>query len=73
MEYFARDPNVISKWATHYRTGERIPMELLLKGLHNKRSFIGVEYQNQILFSAADQVRFFYLYSFFLLFYLIYS
>lgn len=57
MEYFARDVNVIKKWAKNYRTGETIPTELLSQAMQQRKSFIGLDLQTQILFAAVDQVR----------------
>lgn len=58
MEFFAREPSVISKWARHNVTGDRIPPELLKDALAKKQGFAGVDLQQQILLSAADQVSF---------------
>lgn len=58
MEFFAREPSVISKWARHNVTGDRIPHELLKDALAKKQGFAGVDLQQQILLSAADQVSF---------------
>lgn len=57
MEYFAREPSVIQKWAKHYETNQPIPLELLKNGLKKSQSLIGLDNQRQILFGAADQVR----------------
>lgn len=56
MEFFARDPTVIGKWARHNVTGDRISPELLKDALAKKQGFVGIDLQHQILLSAADQV-----------------
>lgn len=56
MEYFAREPSVIAKWAKHRITGAPIPKKLLLNALAKRQDFAGIEIQQQILLSAADQV-----------------
>lgn len=56
MEYFARSPEVIAKFAKHYITGESIPKDLLHHALNKKDFFSGMELQHQLLLSAADQV-----------------
>jgi len=58
MEYFAREPSVIAKWAKHRITGAPIPKKLLLNALAKRQDFAGIEIQQQILLSAADQFTF---------------
>ena len=58
MEYFARSPEVISKFAKHYITGDPVPKELLQKALQKKEYFAITELQHQLFLSAADQVSF---------------
>ncbi len=59
LEYFARSPEVIARWARHHRTGEAPPLELLKDALSYRGEFGAIELQNQVLFSAVDQVRHF--------------
>jgi Zn-dependent oligopeptidase len=56
MEYFAREPSVIQRWARHYITGEVVPKQLLLDALEKKEDFAAIDLQTQILLAAADQV-----------------
>jgi Zn-dependent oligopeptidase len=56
MEYFARTPSVIMKWAKHYKTNEPLPHSLISNALRKRKTFAGIELQMQILYSAADQV-----------------
>jgi hypothetical protein len=56
MEFFARDPTVIRKWARHHLTGESIPEGLLEIALDNKEDFAAMDVQHQLLLSGADQV-----------------
>ena len=58
MEYFARCPEVISMWARHHVTQEKVPMQLLRDALSHKGEFAAIELQQQVLFSAADQYLF---------------
>ena len=58
MEYFARSPEVIAKWATHYLTKEPVPREMLDAALRRKVGSASLDLHNQILYSAADQVHF---------------
>ncbi len=56
MEFFARSAEVIQTWATHYETGETIPLSLLNQALKRKDSNAALEVQHQLLLSAMDQV-----------------
>jgi intermediate peptidase len=56
-EYYARAPAVISQWARHHLTGETVPAQLLEQALEGARPFPAIDIQNQILYSAVDQVR----------------
>eukprot|EP01034_Spumella_vulgaris_P025754 gene25754-32243_t len=58
MEYFARSPEVVSLWARHHLTGERVPQQLVRDALSRKGDFAAIELQQQVLFSAADQYLF---------------
>jgi intermediate peptidase len=56
-EYHARTPSVLSQWARHHLTGEKVPAQLLEQALEGARPFPAIDLQNQILYSAVDQVR----------------
>jgi len=58
FEYFSRHPSVIRRWARHYKTGQTIPKGLIEDALAAKKSFLAIELQTQILYSAADQYAF---------------
>lgn len=57
MEYFARCPSTVAKWARHYITGEVVPHQLLLQALEGSAVLPAVDLQVQILYSAVDQVQ----------------
>lgn len=57
MEYFARCPTTLSKWARHYVTGEKVPPQLLQTALEGTALLPAVDLQMQILYSAVDQVK----------------
>jgi len=57
MEYFARCPATLSKWARHYITGEEVPTQLLLQALEGSAVLPAVDLQMQVLYSAVDQVN----------------
>jgi len=54
MEYFARCPTTLSKWARHYLTGQKIPPQLLETALEGTALLPAVDLQMQILYSAVD-------------------
>lgn len=56
MEYFASDPRVLSTFAKHFQTMERIPQSLLKKLHSSKNIFCASELQNQACYSMLDQV-----------------
>ena len=56
MEYFARCPTTLSKWARHYLTGQKVPPQLLETALEGTALLPAVDLQMQILYSAVDQV-----------------
>lgn len=58
FEYFSRHPSIIRRWARHHQTGQLIPHGLLEDALDAKKSFVAIELQTQILYSAADQYVF---------------
>ena len=53
FEYFSRNPKVIRNWARHHKTGSPIPSGLIEDALKAKKSFLAIELQTQILYSAA--------------------
>lgn len=57
FEYFARDPNVIVKWAKHHQTNQSPSLKLLSDSLSTTKDFAGIEYQTQILYAVIDQVN----------------
>ena len=63
MEYFARCPTTLSKWARHYLTGQKMPPQLLETALEGTALLPAVDLQMQILYSAVDQVKIFSCYS----------
>ena len=56
FEYFSQQPTVLTQWATHRITVERVPVGLVEEALAEKRMFSAIEMQNQLLYSAVDQV-----------------
>ncbi|XP_076046390.1 mitochondrial intermediate peptidase [Oratosquilla oratoria] len=55
MEHFAMDPRVIHSYARHYKTGEKIPFDLLQKLVASKSVFAASEMQLQTFYSLLDQ------------------
>ena len=58
FEYFSRHPSIIRRWALHHKSGQPIPHGLIENALLAKKSFLAIELQTQILYSAADQYVF---------------
>lgn len=56
MEYFASDPRVLSKINKHYKTGEKLPDEVIQKLCATKKIFSAVDLQAQLFYSSMDQV-----------------
>ncbi|XP_011505005.1 PREDICTED: mitochondrial intermediate peptidase [Ceratosolen solmsi marchali] len=56
MEYFSSDPKIVSLFAKHYETGEKIPENMLNKICSSKNLFPAFEMQSQIFYSMIDQV-----------------
>lgn len=56
MEYFASDPRVLSTFAKHFQTMEKIPIVLLEKLHDSKNIFCASQLQNQVCYSVLDQV-----------------
>lgn len=55
MEFFASDPRVVSKFARHYKTGEKLPMERIEALCSAKHSFSASDMQQQVFYSTLDQ------------------
>ena len=58
FEFFARTPSVVTSWARHYRTHERLPSSLLEDVLMTRRRFASIDMQHQLLYAAVDQYAF---------------
>ncbi|KAJ8683922.1 hypothetical protein QAD02_019714 [Eretmocerus hayati] len=56
MEYFASDPRVVSLFAKHYETGEKMPEKMLHRICASKNLFPSSEMQSQVFYSMLDQV-----------------
>ncbi|ESP04365.1 hypothetical protein LOTGIDRAFT_198714 [Lottia gigantea] len=56
MEYFMSDPQVLSTFARHYKTGEKLDSNIIQKLCDSKSLFSGYETQLQVFYSALDQV-----------------
>ncbi|XP_058793516.1 mitochondrial intermediate peptidase [Phymastichus coffea] len=56
MEYFSSDPRIVSLFARHYETGERIPENMLHKIWASKNLFPASEMQSQVFYSMLDHV-----------------
>nr|CAG4651659.1 EOG090X02LQ [Triops cancriformis] len=56
MEFFAADPRVLSQFARHYRTGEPLNEKQLHALCASKHVFGAAEMQQQVFYSALDQV-----------------
>lgn len=55
MEFFAKDPRVVSRFARHHSTGEQMPKELLDCWIKSKKVFVASETQLQVFYAALDQ------------------
>lgn len=55
MESFAQDPRVLSTFARHYKTGEKMPADLLDRMLASKSIFAASEMQLQTFYALLDQ------------------
>jgi intermediate peptidase len=55
MEYFASDPRVVATFARHYKTGEPMPQELIMKYSMAKHVFAASDMQMQNFYAALDQ------------------
>lgn len=55
MEHFVSSPSVLSTFASHYATGEPLPLPLINAHLSLQRSLAAVETHGQILMALLDQ------------------
>ncbi|KAK4308771.1 hypothetical protein Pmani_019553 [Petrolisthes manimaculis] len=55
MEFFALDARVLATFARHYKTGERLPTQLVEKMVASKSVFGASEMQLQTFYSLLDQ------------------
>lgn len=55
MEFFASDPRVVSQFARHHSSGERMPEELMRRWIKSKKVFTASETQLQVFYAALDQ------------------
>ena len=56
MEFFANDTRVIHRFARHYKTGEKIPKELLERLIASKSLFAASELQTQVKFKKINKI-----------------
>ncbi|KAJ2028038.1 Mitochondrial intermediate peptidase [Coemansia sp. S610] len=55
MEHFARSPHVLSLFASHYKTGAPLPLELVTKHAERRREHAAFDLHAQLFMSALDQ------------------
>lgn len=55
MEYFASDPRVLSHFARDYKTGQKIPYEMLVRLQAAKSALSANDLQLQVFYAALDQ------------------
>ncbi|KAJ2863299.1 Mitochondrial intermediate peptidase [Coemansia aciculifera] len=55
MEHFARSPHVLSLFASHYKTGAPLPLELVTKHAERRREHAALDLHAQLFMSALDQ------------------
>lgn len=55
MEYFASDPRVLHDVSHHYKTAEKLPVDVLEKFVASRRVFSAPEIQSQLCYSILDQ------------------
>lgn len=55
MEFFAQDPRVLHSFARHYKTGEKIPFDVLQRLVASKSVYSASELQLQTFYSLLDQ------------------
>ncbi|GBG34523.1 Mitochondrial intermediate peptidase, mitochondrial [Hondaea fermentalgiana] len=58
MEYFCFNSRVVRTFAFHHRTGEPIPQDVVDALNMSRRKFQGMEFQQQIMYAACDQLLF---------------
>lgn len=56
MEFFAWDPRVLMTFARHYRTGQGLPEEIVVRLCHGRTMFGALEMQRQVLYAMIDQI-----------------
>ncbi|XP_041355263.1 mitochondrial intermediate peptidase-like [Gigantopelta aegis] len=56
MEFFASDPRVISSFAHHYKTGEKLDVATIHNLCNSKKMFAASDLQQQVFYSVLDQV-----------------
>jgi len=56
MEYFASDPRVLHKINKHYKTGEKLPEDIIEKLCSTKKIFSALDLQSQLFYSSMDQM-----------------
>ena len=55
MEYFSSDPRVLQDISCHFRTGEKLPLDVLEKYSASRKMFSGPDIQSQLCYSLLDQ------------------
>ncbi len=55
MEYFATDPRILHDVSCHYKTGEKLPINVLEKFSASRKVFSGCDVQTQLCYSVLDQ------------------
>ena len=55
MEYFSTDPRVLHDVSYHYKTGEKLPLDVLEKFTASRKVFSGCDLQTQLCYSILDQ------------------
>ncbi|KAJ2612703.1 Mitochondrial intermediate peptidase [Coemansia sp. RSA 1365] len=55
MEHFARSPQVLSLFASHYKTGQPLPNDLIFNRAMQRRQYAALDLHAQLFMSALDQ------------------
>ena len=55
MEYFAADAGVLSQFARHHETGERLPYRMVAQKVRQAKRFEASDTENQIILAMLDQ------------------
>ncbi|KAJ2800518.1 Mitochondrial intermediate peptidase [Coemansia guatemalensis] len=55
MEHFARSPQVLALFASHYKTGAPLPRDLIYKRAAQRRQYAALDLHAQLFMSALDQ------------------